>query len=582
MLLGFLIFVVLLSGLVAYSADTIARRAGRRHLRLFGLRPKTTALIVAVASGMGISLASVLAFGVINRAAISNIEQADRLRVELSQLKVDVKTTTTDLKAAQQQRDEANVRLNTSRQETEQAVTDLKGAEKRLYPIQAARTSLQAEVRTLSAQQQSLEAQAKRNRQALLGSQQALDASRGREQVQSGRLNLLAQQIVELNTRSVQAVQEAKAAQGSAQLLQTQTGALEASRARVAAQLKTAQQGRNQALREGLSAERDRQMAVVSRDSALQARDQALQSRLSAVVARDAALAARDVAQVTRERLAAERAGLIAQRGSLMTQRDAAAQDLSNIRKELGTLQTMIGTLEDQRRALSTANDALRNSLSSAQTNLTRLEVDYSRTSSELSASRNTDLIYSRNELVYAGVVPSVRNVPDFLQAAAAAAQRQGARGSPAARLSSDARAALDNKLRGLNTNTFVQCRAAVNVATGSPVDLTCDARPQSVLFRSGQVIHQSSVNLQRGTDALSSQITDLVRDTVLDLTSRGIPLDYINDLGLSDKERLDLLDRLDNLSKPGAQGGVNVIVGLAARKDVRPGTRVDLYPVLK
>ena len=576
MLLGFLIFVVLLSGLVAYSADTIARRAGRRHLRLFGLRPKTTALIVAVASGMGISLASVLAFGVINRAAISNIEQADRLRAELSQLKVDVRATTTDLRAAQQQRDEANARLNASRQETGKAVADLQDAEKKLNTTQAARRTLQNEVTRLSAQQQDLEVQARRNRQALIGSQRALDASRGREQVQSGTLNLLSQQIVELDKRSAQTVQDAKAAQNRAQLLQVQTQALETSRARVAAQLLKAQRGRDQALREGQNAERDRQIAVVSRDSALQARDQALQGRLSAVVARDAALAARDVAQVTREKLATERAGLIAQRAGLIAQRNAAAQDLSNVRRELGTLQTMIGTLEEQRRALSTANDTLRSSLSSAQTNLTRLEVDYSRTTSELSANRNTDLIYSRNELVYAAVVPSVRSVPDFLQAASAAAQKQGARGSPAAQLSSDARATLDNKLRGLNTNTFVQCRAAVNVATGFPVDLTCDARPQSVLFRRGQIIRQSSVSLQRGTELQSSQITDLVRDAVLDLTSRGVPLEYINDLGLSDTKRLELLGKL------GAQSGANVVVGLAARDDVRPGTRVDLYPVLK
>ena len=67
MLWVFLAFVVLLSGVVAYAADTIARKAGRKHIRWFGLRPKTTALVVAVLSGMGISAASLTAFLLLNK-----------------------------------------------------------------------------------------------------------------------------------------------------------------------------------------------------------------------------------------------------------------------------------------------------------------------------------------------------------------------------------------------------------------------------------------------------------------------------------------------------------------------------------
>ncbi|AZI41827.1 DUF3084 domain-containing protein [Deinococcus psychrotolerans] len=625
MLLGFLIFVVLLSGLVAYSADTIARKAGRKHLRLFGLRPKTTALIVAVASGMGISLASVLAFGLINRSAINNIVQADKLRVELKQLKKDVSATTADLTVAEQERDAANARVRQSKGETAAALADLTGAEDKLKTTQAARTKLQSEVSGLQGRvtelanlKRDLEAQAAKNRQALSNSQRALEGSRQRELAQAARANLLGTQIVDLDRRSASAQQDAKTAQaqaeafqGQVQALQDQTKTLEASRAKVGAQLQAAQQSRDQATRELGALREERQTLLVGRDAALsqrnvanalrdqanvernkataernkaaaerdlanQARTAATKTLNQALSARDSALQARDLAQAQRESLAAERDQLLKQRSNLTAQRDAAAQDLSSIRRELSTLQNMIGTLDSQRQNLSAANDTLKNSLSSAQANLSKLEVDYSRTNSELSANRNTDLIYSRNDLVYAGVVASVRNVPDFLKAAATAAQKQGARGMPAARLSPDARAQLDTKLRGLNTNTFVQCRAAVNVATGFPVDLNCDAKPQTVLFRRGQVIRQVSINLQRGTDNLSSQLTDLIRDTVFDLTSKGVPLEYINDLGLSDSERLDVLGKL------GAQSGASAVVGLAARDDIRPGVPVDLYPVLK
>ena len=618
---------VLLSGLVAYSADTIARKAGRKHLRLFGLRPKTTALIVAVASGMGISLASVLAFGLLNRTAINNITQADKLRTELGQLKKDVKATTADLKQAEQERDAANLRVTASRQETASALTDLTAAEPKLNTTQAARSklagevgNLQTRIQQLTALKTTLDAQAAKNQQALKASQRALEGSRKRELDQEARANLLRTQIVELDQSSVKAQQQARAAQNRAAALQTQiqtletqtagltqqTKALEASRAKVQAQLQAAQQSRDRALAERLKAEadldsarkerdalqRDQQAALAARNAASRSathanrlRDQANQARAATpptpcapkpLSARDSALQARDVAQAQRESLADERDALVKQRRDLLAQRDAAAQDLGNIRRELLNLQSMIGTLETQRQTLSAANNVLKNNLVSAQANLSKLEVDYSRTNSELSASRNTDLIYSRNDLVYAGVVASVRSVPDFLRAVAAAAQKQGARGTPPARLSPDARAQLDTKLRGLNTNTFVQCRAAVNVASGFPVDLSCDARPQTVLFRRGQIIRQTTIDLQRGTDDLSAQLTDLIRDTVFDLTSRGVPLEYISDLGLSDSERLDVLGKL------GAQNGAAAVVGLAARDDIRPGVPVDLYPVLK
>ena len=576
MLLGFLIFVVLLSGLVAYSADTIARRAGRRHLRLFGLRPKTTALIVAVASGMGISLASVLAYGVLNRTAITNIQQADRLRIELSQLKKDVKAVGADLTAAEQERDAANRRVLLSRRETAQAQTDLQSAESKLKTTQAARSQLAGEVSGLQARvtrlgqlQRDLQTQADASSQALAKSQTALSASRQREQEQALRLSLLGSQIVELDKRSSQSVIDARSAQARAEALQTQIQTLEASRAKVQTQLKAAQTGRDQAVSERKAAQAQSQQAQASLKTAATARD-------AAIKAREEALQARDLAQAQQASLAAERDNLAAQRKTLLSQRDAAAQDLGRVRAELGTLQTMVGTLEGQRRSLAAANDALRSSLSSAQANLSKLEVDYSRTNSELSASRNTDLIYSRNDLVYAGVVASVRNLPDFLKAVSAAAQKQGAGGTPAAQLPASALTALETKLRGLNTNTFVQCRAAVNVALGFPVDLSCDARPQSLLFRRGQIISQASINLQSGTEALSSQLTSLIRDAVFELTSRGVPPEYINDLGLSDTDRLDILGKL------GAQSGSSATVALAARDDVRLGNRVDLYPLMK
>ncbi|GAC1304370.1 MAG: hypothetical protein NVS2B3_13580 [Vulcanimicrobiaceae bacterium] len=54
------VVIVLLAGLIAYLGDRVGHQVGRKRLTLFGLRPKYTSTIVAVATGMTIALAVTL------------------------------------------------------------------------------------------------------------------------------------------------------------------------------------------------------------------------------------------------------------------------------------------------------------------------------------------------------------------------------------------------------------------------------------------------------------------------------------------------------------------------------------------
>lgn len=69
-----------------------------------------------------------------------------------------------------------------------------------------------------------------------------------------------------------------------------------------------------------------------------------------------------------------------------------------------------------------------------------------------------------------------------------------------------------------------MQCRAANNTAVGFPVDLACEARPNSTLYRGGQLIRRMDVTLGNDPRRVQAQIQDLVQDTVADLTTRGCP----------------------------------------------------------
>lgn len=58
--IGVVVLIMIVAGFVAYVGDRVGHQVGRRRLTLFGLRPKYTSTIVAVATGMVIALAVTL------------------------------------------------------------------------------------------------------------------------------------------------------------------------------------------------------------------------------------------------------------------------------------------------------------------------------------------------------------------------------------------------------------------------------------------------------------------------------------------------------------------------------------------
>ncbi|ULH16597.1 hypothetical protein MF271_08495 [Deinococcus sp. KNUC1210] len=135
-------------------------------------------------------------------------------------------------------------------------------------------------------------------------------------------------------------------------------------------------------------------------------------------------------------------------------------------------------------------------------------------------------------------------------------------------------RSSLEATLRGLNTSTFVLCRAASNAAAGFQVDLACDARENALLYPRGSVIRQTTVSLQIGEENLRSQVQDLVQDAFVDLTHRGVPPEYV--LNGNSGLNTDALYAL--LTKLAARGGNSAVIAVMPRSDVKPGSRVDLY----
>lgn len=564
-LLAFLAFVVLLAGFVAYAADNIARRAGRRHLRLFGLRPKTTALIVAVLAGMGISLTSMLAFFALNRQAIRNIEQADQLRVQLNGLKKDVVAVQGDLKNARAERDNANMRAEQARLASQQATAQLGQAQQALETAKeatgrlTAQTSqlrvqtgqlktqaqgLQTRVSRLNALRTELEAQALQNQKRLSTSQAELTRAQSRASGLDARLSTVQRQITLLDRQNALAQAQAKRAQTEAAQAQGRVNDLQGQLAQL------------DAARLDVTRQRDQAASQLGQVQAQLGQTQGQVRQAQAQI---------ELTRTQAQQAKARASQALSQLTSLTAQRDAVRQNLTSLQKTVAGLQA-------QSLALKNDNDTLRLSLSSSQADVKHLEDEYSRATSELSASRNTELSYSKNSIVYGGVVASVRSLDSFLESASTAATARGARGTPAARLAPVSRQVLEATLRGLNASTFVLCRASGNAAAGFAVDLSCDARPNVLLYTHGSVIRQATINLKGSDEALRGQLQDLIGDAVLDLTRRGVPVENVLNGGLNTASLYSLLTRLAE------RGGNTAVVGVMPRSDVKPSSQVDLY----
>lgn len=587
MLWLFLPFVVILSGVVAYAADTIAKKVGRKHIRWFGMRPKTTALLVAVLSGMGISAASLAAFLGLNRNAVHTIAQADQLRPQIDALRAEVKTVQKDLTAVQDERDrarqdalklagersEAMTALNTAQTSLASAQADLGKARQTQQTLEQQQQALQEKIRNLTALQTTLEKKAQAAQDQMKTAEAALRDSRDRAQA-------LKDQLLTLQTRSAQAILEGQRAQKRSE--EAQAKAEQVSR-EAQATVKLAQV---QAAQAKANAERAQNQAQVAREAAQkqikalntqlstlrQASQNAQAARDKAVAARDAAEEARDAAVTARQQAVAQQAAAQQERDRLVGQRDQLVKQRDQAMKDRDQVQASLVNLKKQQLQLQSRNAEIARQLDVARASLAQLKDDFNTARAELNVTRNAELAYQKNDLVYAALVPSVRNLNTFLDFADQAARAHGARGNDqggAVRLNTTSRTSLETKLRGLNTSSFVLCRATQNSAVGFPVDLTCDARANNVLFRAGQAIRSAPVTIDGKTT--QAQITEIVQDAVLELTARGVPSDYINNQGLDVAQFADLLSKLSNRSG-------KVVVSVAARDDVKPASRVDLY----
>jgi len=238
-----LVLILLLSALVAYLGDRVAKWAGKRHYRLFGLRPRQTATLVAVMTGVGIALFSYLGFLLVFREARETILEAQAVREERDRLKGEREALLRAKEAMEAEAARALSELNALRAERKELLKALEEAEALKGRLVAEARGLQAQVAALGKEKARLEEE-KARLAALLSQREALLAEKERALAE--------------RTEALKALEEAlRRTAAEKKRLEGEKGRLEADLALLQARLEEARRER-QGLEEELSALRGR------------------------------------------------------------------------------------------------------------------------------------------------------------------------------------------------------------------------------------------------------------------------------------------------------------------------------------
>mgnify|MGYP001171289990 CR=1 FL=1 len=125
--IGFVLLLVLLSGIIAYIGDYVGRKIGKKRISLFGIRPKHTSIIVTIISGiliLSVTLITLFAFSEYARKSFFGLQS---IISELEDRKVELQESTEKYK-------EQEIRLRT---EAENALEAYEQSSEKLKEKQA-------------------------------------------------------------------------------------------------------------------------------------------------------------------------------------------------------------------------------------------------------------------------------------------------------------------------------------------------------------------------------------------------------------------------------------------------------------
>ncbi len=552
--------VALIGGLIAWLGDSVGRRVGRKHLRIFGLRPKTTGLVFAVGSGVLVALATFGTVSILARSTVNNAIKAPEMRLELEQLKRSLKSIESEYQSSKanlvkmkdrrvfEQQEFERVRNELQlRQDELNATTALNGRlGGRIVGLESERNKLGQQITQKIGELKRLGLESKERIAVLRKELTSLEIQRNESTTQIQRLNTqrsqLQQRILALGTERISLENKVLSAQTATEQALTQQRNLETTVAKLEAGKKT-----------------------------LESQQAHLETQ------RNSLLSERNGLQAERNSLQAERTGLNASIGQLENQSNVLRNERSKLQSDIRELNQTRTSLEASVNRLEAQNTTLTQQLNRAETELRDAQ-------EALAEATSGNFIFRQGDLVSQLVLETnsadiMRDqLQKWLKQASQVAQIRGATRSKSVVLkpSPDLDPYINLALKSKGSDLILMRTSRSVTQTGIELPVTLEVRSNEVLFSSGQPIRSRELGLgtisnQRPNSSWRVAIENLLRETERDLIERGVPRENLPTGLVSVTEINAFIDQLENF-------GGTVWIAVSARREITPAGPVQTY----
>lgn len=170
-----ILVLALMGGLIAYLGDKLGSKIGKKRLRLFGLRPHDTSVVMTIVSGMLVAALTITVLTIASKEVRTALFGMKQMRAEIASLTATRDKANEELSAQSAKIEELDQKISEATQAAEQARQQKAAAEAQMKDAQAQMQQAQADlgqlqaryaeasIRLQEAQEQVLQAEAARD-----------------------------------------------------------------------------------------------------------------------------------------------------------------------------------------------------------------------------------------------------------------------------------------------------------------------------------------------------------------------------------------------------------------------------------
>lgn len=145
-----IVIMAIVGGLIAYIADKMGSKIGKKKMSVFGLRPKYTSILLTVFSGVIISVVTICVMAIASESARTALFGMDKIQRELKSLNLEKITAAAALAKAEEDVNSKNLTISELDEKIRQSTAENDAMEAKLADVNAKYALAQDEVASLS------------------------------------------------------------------------------------------------------------------------------------------------------------------------------------------------------------------------------------------------------------------------------------------------------------------------------------------------------------------------------------------------------------------------------------------------